>query len=602
MKQSGSELERKNSIPLPPASTTHDRLGYRLQRMWLRIPWIAVLGGGIFCVALAFNLFRLDKPSIWFDEAFSVELAQQPLPRLWQIIFGPEPNMELYYLFLHFWLKLTNLLGFHPTEAVVRFPSAVFAAASTVVVFLIGQRYLTSYPIFNREHKQESSTPLQSSPVSNIFLNRETILTAFSRFIGSMLPGLVAATLYLLNDLQLVYAQQTRSYSLQLFLNALSWYLLLKVLRSEDRQLRWWIAYVVVTALTIYTHLFSLFIILSQFIAVIGLLLLPGPWRTGVRGRFKALTLSLVALGVLILPMLIVSRQGAKTGWLPIPHLNDLLYLFRTIGGDSQRYIQIFTLCCLLSVMVILLAYLFQNLRGKRRVMPDWLANNLKFWQNLLPVAWIFACWLVIPIVVSYVLSHGSMRLFSSRYLVAIVPPLFLLVGLSVTVLRWRVVQLALAGVLIFQALSVVPVYYRSAQVEDWNSVSHWVIDHYRAGDGLVCYHNGEQQGCQISVDYYLHAYPSAAHFSSDSPGIFSWEKFAPTNPGPDAAVDPAVLEQYGAKYSRIFFIVGRLPDDAAATKEKVAQQWLDSHYQLSDQFLMTTVTVRLYTTHPSKP
>src|SRR6478609_7696801 len=49
-------------------------------------------------IALAFNLYRLGTPSIWFDEAFSVELARQPLPLLWHIIWGLEPNMELYYL------------------------------------------------------------------------------------------------------------------------------------------------------------------------------------------------------------------------------------------------------------------------------------------------------------------------------------------------------------------------------------------------------------------------------------------------------------------------------------------------------------------------
>src|SRR2546421_11463761 len=117
-------------------------------------------------IALGFNLFHLGTPSIWFDEAFSVELARQPLPLLWHIIFDLEPNMELYYLFLHTWLGITSVLGFAATEFIVRLPSAIFATLSTEVVFLLGQRFL-SLPI-----------------------------------------GLLAASLYLLNDLQLVYAQQ----------------------------------------------------------------------------------------------------------------------------------------------------------------------------------------------------------------------------------------------------------------------------------------------------------------------------------------------------------------------------------------------------------
>src|SRR5260370_18785857 len=95
----------------------------------------------VFGVALVFDLHSLGSPSIWFDEAFSVELARQPLPLLWHIIWGPEPNMELYYLFLHYWIGLTSLIGLHATEFVVRFPSAMFATLSTLVVFAIGRRF-----------------------------------------------------------------------------------------------------------------------------------------------------------------------------------------------------------------------------------------------------------------------------------------------------------------------------------------------------------------------------------------------------------------------------------------------------------------------------
>src|SRR5438874_9412908 len=114
------------------------------QREHLLAAWISsnwVLSPFLFTLALGFNLYRLGMPSIWFDEAFSVELAKQPLPLLWHIIFGLEPNMELYYLFLHGWLGLTAILGL--TEFVVRLPSAIFAALSTMVVFLLGRSFLT---------------------------------------------------------------------------------------------------------------------------------------------------------------------------------------------------------------------------------------------------------------------------------------------------------------------------------------------------------------------------------------------------------------------------------------------------------------------------
>src|ERR1700726_3424816 len=77
-------------------------------KLWMLPTWVwCILIGG---VASGFDLYRLGNPSIWYDEAFSVELARLPLPQLWHIIWGAEPNMELYFLFLHFWLGLTHLV------------------------------------------------------------------------------------------------------------------------------------------------------------------------------------------------------------------------------------------------------------------------------------------------------------------------------------------------------------------------------------------------------------------------------------------------------------------------------------------------------------
>src|SRR5205823_8527080 len=117
---------------------------------------------------------------------------------------------ELYYLLLHVSLGITSFFGLLPTEFVVRLPSAIFAALSTVVVFLLGRRFL------------------------------------------GLAVGLIGAGLYLLNDLQLVYAQQARSYSLQLLLICIAWYAFLAALTVEPQsshRKRWWICFVVATTL-----------------------------------------------------------------------------------------------------------------------------------------------------------------------------------------------------------------------------------------------------------------------------------------------------------------------------------------------------------------
>ena len=515
-------------------------------------------------IALAFNLYRLGAPSIWFDEAFSVELARQPLPLLWHIIWGPEPNMELYYLLLHFWLGFTGFLGLHPTEFVVRFPSVVFAALSSVMVFLLGRRFL------------------------------------------GITAGIVASGLYLLNFLQLLYAQQTRSYSLQLLLICIAWYALLVAFTQESHQKRWWACFIGATILAVYAHIFSLLILLAQIVAFGGLLILPGPWRDKARHRISAFIVSLVAIGVLIVPMLLTSLHGSKTGWLPSPHLHDVYNLFLTISANSKLYLLILFGFCALGLLVSMLVYLPQ---GKELLAQFALYNSgddkrNTTLQQYLPVAFMLLCWLVIPIVISYVVSQGSTRLFSTRYLVIILPPLFLLVGLGVASLRWRIVQLALTLILFFIAFYYVPLYYKSAQVEDWNSTVHWLEQRYQSGDGLVCYNNAQNQGCQIPVEYYIHAYPSAAQFTDDSPGAYSWNTFGPADPhtGYAAAVDTNALATYGAKHAHLLFIIGRVSNDAEAAKAKAAEQWLDNHYHLLGRIVTPTVTISLYATNSQSP
>src|SRR5216683_1196118 len=245
--------------------------------------------------------------------------------------------MALYYLLLHFWLSFTTLLGLHPTEFVVRFPSAIFAALGSMMVFLLGRRFMG--------------------------------------IIGST----IAAGLYLLDVLQLVYAQEARSYSLQLLLICAGWYALFAALglgagpgspNKEEQasgitahgsaigQYRWWACYVVAMTLAIYAHLFSMLILFAQVLTMGILLALVGPWRGKARGgrqawsSLPAMVVSLVSIAVLSMPMLLAARHGSKTGWLAIPHLHDIPRLFLTISDNSIFYMFMLAACCALGVGV----------------------------------------------------------------------------------------------------------------------------------------------------------------------------------------------------------------------------------------------------------
>ncbi|MDQ2716341.1 MAG: glycosyltransferase family 39 protein [Chloroflexota bacterium] len=518
-----------------------------------------LLAGIIGIVALGLNLYRIGAPSLWFDEILSVERARQSLPILWKIVTTTQPNMALYYFFLHAWLSFTTLFGFHPTEAVVRFPSAIFAAMASIVVFLLGRRFL------------------------------------------GRAGALAAAGLYVLNDLQLVYAQETRSYAMQLLLLCLAWYALLIVLTTDRHQKRWLLCYVLAMTLSVYVHFFSLLLLFAQVLALGALLLLPTLWRERTRQHLRALIVSLLSIGILIIPMLIASKAGSKTDWIPIPTIKDMAHLFLTIGDDSPIYVFFLAVFSALGLTVTALAV---RSWGRRLLQRASLANGaddtqVTRYQQLLPLALMLLFWLVVPIVASYVISQKSTHLFLSRYLVTVVPALFLLVGLGLVVLRWRLVKVVLIFCLLLFAMRYVPAYYANAQVEDWRTASHWIDQHYQSNDGMVCYDS--HQGCQVGIEYYFYAYPtpSNAHFDADSPGAFPWVDYDTTNVlgDNDQALDHQTLQTYAGKHARVFFIEARLSSASQLTRVKATEAWLNQRYHQVAHIQTKIISIYLYDT-----
>src|SRR5579883_540430 len=499
-------------------------------------------------VALALNLYRLGAPSIWFDEMLSVERARQPLDILWKIIFSTQPNMALYYLMLHFWLSGAQLLGFLPTEVVVRLPSALLAAAGSIFFFLLGKRFLGTRAAW------------------------------------------FSTALYVTNALQLTYAQETRSYSMQLLLVTITWYIFFAAITTQNR--RWWIGYAIAATLAIYTHLFSEFIIFTQALVFATLLIIPNSWRTLVRKQLLAYTVSLICIGVLLLPLLIASLTKSKNDWLPSPTVSDAVHIFAAVGGGNKIYLALLVICCLVALGRLLqIATARTNGASSLKLAAD---DRLK--NNLSPLIFSLVCWCVVPFIISFVVSQGSIRVFSARYLVVIITPLLLLAGLGLSLLPWKIFQTVVFVIFFITACTVVPFYYQSAQVEDWRQVATWFQQHYHAQDGVLCYDNAE--GCELGLEYYLRAYPNGVSYPTDAPGSYPWVDFDLNQTGTVADVlDPKVIAPYGAQHKRILFVIARVTGDDNLARVQVARNWLDSHYHFKEQIVTRLISIRVYDT-----
>ena len=152
------------------------------------------------------RIYKIGTHDLWYDEVATVGYAQYPWSN-W--------NAPLYWIVLHFWIKL-----FAVSEFTLRLPSALFSFLSLIIIFLLGKE------LFNKK------------------------------------TGIIASVIMGLSPFHLWYAQEARDYSMVLFLGLLSNWLFYKTLRKSNFKL--WIAFVLVSLAGIYTNYFYIFLFISQ--------------------------------------------------------------------------------------------------------------------------------------------------------------------------------------------------------------------------------------------------------------------------------------------------------------------------------------------------
>jgi mannosyltransferase len=169
-------------------------------------------------VFLAFlvRFHNIDKEDIWLDEAYSLYVAEQPsFVDLINNMSTYEDNPPLYYISLHYWIKL-----FGNSETAVRALSLFLGLGSIILLYML----------------------------ASLLFDRKT--------------GLLSAFFMFFSLIQTVYSQEARAYMLLVFLTLLSTLLFVRLLKK-----RTWFnqsGYILFTALLLYTHYLSFFVIFFQ--------------------------------------------------------------------------------------------------------------------------------------------------------------------------------------------------------------------------------------------------------------------------------------------------------------------------------------------------
>lgn len=230
-------------------------------------------------MALAVRLKGLTVDSLWFDEIFSLRAARMNPGNIVRLTMG-DVHPPLYYLLLHFWMKL-----FGETPGAVRMLSVMFSVLTVAVLYLLALK------LFNRR------------------------AATFSALFAALSPLLV------------FYAQETRMYAQLTFFAASSVYFFICWTRDGGRLYS--ALYLISTTLLLYTHIYAAFVVMAELLYFVQL-------RFTARERFSErlrgwLVLQVMA-GMLFLPwVLVIFGQAARASrgfWIKEP---DWLAPFSTL-------------------------------------------------------------------------------------------------------------------------------------------------------------------------------------------------------------------------------------------------------------------------------
>jgi len=370
-------------------------------------------------VALVLCLIELTSRSLWLDEAATVAIASQHGSAFWHAAAHDGGNMLGYYALLHV------LIGWFGDGAfAIRLPSVIAGGATAGAVALLGLR----------------------------LFDRRVALAA----------GLLTAV-----SLPLVFwGQDARGYAPMVALVAGS-FVAFAALVDGPRRRGPWIAYVVLTVLSVYASYVAVFALPAQLVVLA--MCRRHAWRRTLTAM-AACVVCWIPLAVLAL-----SRGSGQLFWIGRPNFKlerQVIGALTSAGFEPNFHpVAVATPLAILTVVLVLIA-LVRVVRGRGRE-----------WGAVLALSW-----LVVPVGLMLVWSFIGQPIFTPRNLLVSLPAVALLLAWVLLrsplppVAAWLFVAVLIA----LRAVVLVPSYGTSP--ENWRAATAYVLHASRPGDCVAFY------------------------------------------------------------------------------------------------------------------
>jgi len=378
----------------------------------------------------ALRIYALGHESLWLDEAYTRQFANLDL---FHVFANQENNPPLYFLIMHWWIML-----FGDSEFSLRLPSVIFGCLAVIMIYRVGK---------------------------NMF-NEDT--------------GVLGCILLTLSAFHIAFSREARTFSLTVLLTLLSVYFLIKILQKNSGKM-YFASYLLFSCLLMYSHIYGIFIIISQNIFVITSFFFPSRKRTLQPRQWIILQAILTILFSAWIPIFLDRISFVQAGfWIKQPGAEGVYKTLRTYCNGSV------VLMCLYAGLAV--QTIAKRLLPKGISLPDpgnGAGNNSEVFSGM-QKTYFLLLWLCVPIILPFLVSLFSTPIYHIKYTIVSLPAFYLLIARAVTSFRIRFVKTVLVLSVIVFSLPPLYWYHTTVHKAQWKEAVAYIDTHAGSDDLLL--------------------------------------------------------------------------------------------------------------------